>query len=66
MLRIVIGMSFAALVVGAVPAQAQKRACTYEECMSACIKLGGGSRQGGCSGFCDKQTRERKASGMCK
>ncbi len=69
MLRIVSSCFLAAFVLGAHPAYAQKskgQACTYEGCLEACQKLGGGGRQGGCSTHCDRTIRERKASGVCK
>lgn len=69
MLRIASGCFLAAFILGANPANAQKSrgyTCTYETCLAACQKTGGGGRQGGCSGYCDKAVRERKASGACK
>ncbi len=69
MLRIVLGLSVATVLVSGGPALAQKAkgpSCTYETCLAACTQMGGGSRQGGCSGYCEKTIRERKASGVCK
>lgn len=69
MLRIVSGCFLAVFILGANPANAQKprgQACTYEACVESCQKTGGGGRQGGCSTYCDRTIRERKASGVCK
>ena len=66
MMRIVVGIVFAALVMGAVPAHAQRVTCSYDTCLATCQKLGGGNKQGGCSGYCDKTIRERRQSGVCK
>ncbi len=68
MLRIGMGCFLAAFVVDSGrPVQAQARpSCTYEQCVAACQKMGGGGRQFGCSGYCDKAIRERKARGQCK
>lgn len=56
--------AFVTAAVPAVPAKAVS--CTYETCMSACQKAGGGNKLGGCSGWCDKTIRERQQSGVCK
>ncbi len=68
MIRIVIGVSVAVLLAGAAPAQAQKKTsnCDYTTCMNSCQKAGGGNRQGGCSGFCDKRIRDSARDGLCK
>lgn len=46
------------------PAQAQKVNCSREACQAACNARGGQVRL--CGSYCDKQIRERKASGQCK
>ena len=64
--RIVFGFFFAVLLAGAVPVKAHAVSCTYETCMAACQKAGGGNKLGGCSAWCDKTIRERQQSGVCK
>ena len=58
------GTLLVACLAVATPANAVS--CTYDTCMAACQKSGGGNRQGGCSTWCDKTIRERQQSGVCK
>ncbi len=62
----VIGFTTLLIVFFAANAPANAVSCTYETCMAACQKAGGGNKQGGCSGWCDKTIRERQQSGVCK
>ena len=62
----IIGFSALLIAFSAMNAQAQRVSCTYDSCMAACQKAGGGNRQGGCSAYCDKTLKDRKLSGVCK
>ncbi|MBN8982115.1 MAG: hypothetical protein J0I29_12705 [Rhizobiales bacterium] len=68
MLRVgsMIGFSVFLTAFVTMNAPAKAVSCTYETCMAACQKAGGGNKQGGCSGWCDKTIRERQQSGVCK
>lgn len=62
----VFGFGFLLMVFFAGNTPANAVSCTYDTCMVACQKAGGGNKQGGCSGYCDKTIRERQQSGVCK
>lgn len=68
MVRLSSIFAFGALVIVFLAGNAPAKAviCTYDACMVACQKLGGGNKQGGCSAYCDKTIRERQQSGVCK
>lgn len=69
MLRIGMGI-LAAVLLGSGPALAQKAKdtgrggviCTYEKCMSNCIRLGGKF----CTSYCERTLKDRRMSGACK
>ena len=68
MIRLSSIFAFGALVIVFLAGNAPAKAviCTYDACIAACQKLGGGNKQGGCSAYCDKTIRERQQSGVCK
>ena len=68
MVRLSSIFAFGALVIVFLASNAPAKAviCTYDACIAACQKLGGGNKQGGCSAYCDKTIRERQQSGVCK
>lgn len=62
-----LALSFACAVIGlSFPHEAKAVSCTYDTCIAACVKSGGGNYGGGCSAYCEKALKERQASGVCK